>query len=167
MNLKDFSLSCIVAVSKNNVIGCNNKLLWHISDDLKRFKQITTGATVIMGRKTYESLKIKPLPNRKNIILTKNKQFKAENCCVISQIEDCMPHLEPDNENFVIGGGEIYNLLLPYCKKIYLTSVHQEYAGDAFFPAIEENIWQLIEDSGVLYDEKSGLHYQYLTYQRN
>lgn len=166
MNLLNFSLSCVVAVAKNNIIGNNNQLLWHISDDLKRFKQLTSGSTVIMGRKTYESLKIKPLPNRKNIILTSNKHFDAPNCVVIHSIEDCALHLIQNQENFVIGGGEIYNLMLPYCQRIYLTLVHQDFEGDTRFPHLDNKQWQVITDSGILKDEKSGLQYQYLTYQR-
>ena len=115
-------LSIIVAKAKNNTIGKDNKLLWHISDDLKRFEELTTGHVIIMGRKTFESLG-KVLPNRKHIVFSQNPDFKVndENVEIVHSMLQLQEYIEDDKENFVIGGAIIYNLLMPYCKKMYVT----------------------------------------------
>lgn len=156
--------SIIVAVCNNNVIGGNNKLLWHISEDLKRFKNITTGHTIIMGRKTFESLK-KPLPNRHHVILTRDKNYKVDSnqVTVVNDIETIMKTYENSgSEIFIIGGGEIYNLFLPYCDKLYLTKVNKDFEGDTYFPEINYNEWTVTESSEGYIDPKNNLSYQFI-----
>lgn len=137
-------LSIIVAVASNNVIGANNKLLWHISEDLKRFKTITTGHKILMGRKTFESLPC-ILPNRHHIVITRDTNFKVddERVTVINDINEVIKEYQNSNEEvFVIGGGEIYKQLLPYANKIYLTKVNKVYEGDTYFPEMDMNLWK-------------------------
>lgn len=136
-------ISIIVAISKNNVIGNKGKLLWHISDDLKNFKKITTGHHVLMGQKTYESIG-KPLPNRTNIILSDIPNFKAKNCFVFNRLDDALnfAKLRNEEELMIIGGGMIYKLLLPLTSKIYLTKVNKNYIGDVKFPKLNLKNWK-------------------------
>lgn len=138
-------LSMIAAVNENNVIGKNNKLIWHLSDDLKRFKKLTTGKTIIMGRKTFESL---PgiLPNRKHIVITKNLNYSHDNVDIIHNIEDVLKFKDCEDEVFVIGGGKIYEELLPYCKRLYLTKVHSNEEGDTYFPNFDIKNYKLLKN---------------------
>lgn len=158
-------LSAIGAVSSNDMIGRDNKLLWHISEDLKRFKKITEGSTIIMGRKTFESLP-KVLPNRVHIVLTKDKNYKVhdERVKVVYSIDSLNSFIEGDEEAFVIGGGEIYSLFMPYINKIYLTRIHKEYEGDTKFPEIDMKIWSEVEKTKKC-DEN--LTYEFITLIRN
>jgi dihydrofolate reductase len=134
-------LSAIVAHDKNFLIGGDNKLLWYLPEDLKRFKKLTQGHAVIMGRKTFESIG-KPLPNRLNIILTKDKSFKAENCLVFHDIKEVIKEVSKDAEVFVIGGGQIYKEFFPMIDRIYATVVDGEYHGDTYFPEYSEKDWR-------------------------
>lgn len=136
-------LSIIVATASNNAIGKDNNLLWHISEDLKRFKEITSGHKILMGRKTFESL---PgiLPNRPHIVLTRDTSFKVDSdkVTVIHNLDEVINNYkDSDEEVFIIGGGEIYNLLIPYVKKLYLTKVKKEFDADTYFPQIALNEW--------------------------
>lgn len=160
-------LSIIVAKAKNNVIGKNNELIWKLPEDLKRFKQLTTGHTIIMGRKTFESLG-RVLPNRKHIIFSQNPDFKVndENVEIVHSMLQIQEYIESEEEHFVIGGAMIYNLLMPYVTKMYVTQIDKEFEGDAFFPRIDENIWKVIEKSEMMEDENSHLKYEYITYKR-
>ncbi|HNS29166.1 MAG TPA: dihydrofolate reductase [Tenuifilaceae bacterium] len=135
------TISIIVAIAQNNVIGANNRLIWHISDDLKRFKALTTGHHVIMGRKTYESIG-KPLPNRVNIVVSRDPLYKADGCIVVSSLEKALENSKNDSEVFIIGGGELYRQALPLSGKLYLTRVHGDFEGDTFFPEIDETQWR-------------------------
>lgn len=139
-------LSIIVAISKNNVIGRDNKLIWNLPEDLKRFKKITSGKTIIMGRKTFESLG-RVLPNRKHIVLTKNDDFKYEdeNVEIIKDVKELEKYIKSDEESFIIGGAKIYSLLMPYAKKMYVTCINEEFEGDTFFPNIDENEWKIVD----------------------
>lgn len=139
-------LSIIVAIAKNNAIGKDNKLIWHLPEDLKRFKKLTTGKTIIMGRKTFESLG-KILPNRKHVILTRNKELKIENDMVevVTGMEEIKKYITSKEECFVIGGASVYKMLLPYSKKIYITKIYEEFVADTFFPEINESEWEIIE----------------------
>ncbi len=157
-------ISIIVAISKNYAIGKDNKLLWHISADLKRFKKLTTGNTIIMGRKTYLSLPRKPLPDRKNIVLTRSKNFEAEGCVVVNNIEQVFKNLSPSNENFVIGGESVYKMFMPYANKIYLTVVDREYEADTFFPEINFDEWDVIDKEHLVANDD--LHYKNITLLR-
>jgi dihydrofolate reductase len=140
-------LSIVAAVAENNIIGKDNSLLWSLPEDLERFKRITsTGSkTMIMGRKTFESIN-RILPGRKHIILTRNNFFDVnnENVKIVHSLDNLKPYIDSTEEYFVIGGGEIYSLLLPYAKKMYLTKVHEEFNGDTFFPNFNKNEWQVV-----------------------
>jgi dihydrofolate reductase len=136
-------VSLIAAVSENGVIGVDNKLPWYIPDDLKRFKKLTSGNVVIMGRKTYESLG-KPLPNRLNIVISRNKDLVIPGCLVFNNLSKAIKKAGSDKEIFIIGGGEIYRKGIILADKIYLTKVHQEVKGDTTFPEIVE--WDEYKD---------------------
>ena len=156
--------SIIVAIANKNIIGGDNKLLWHISEDLKRFKSITTGHTIVMGRKTFESFP-KPLPNRHHVVLTRDKNYKVDSdqVTVINDIETVMKTYENSgSEIFIIGGGEIYNLFLPYCNKLYLTKIKEDFEGDTYFPEINYNEWTITESSEDYIDSKNNLSYQFI-----
>ena len=160
-------LSIIVAKAKNNTIGKDNKLLWHISDDLKRFEELTTGHVIIMGRKTFESLG-KVLPNRKHIVFSQNPDFKVndENVEIVHSMLQLQEYIEDDKENFVIGGEMIYNLLMPYVKKMYVTEIDKDFDGDTFFPRINDEIWKEISRENGPEDSNNNLKYEYVVYER-
>lgn len=160
-------LSIIVAKAKNNIIGKNNKLLWSLPEDLKRFKEITTGHTIIMGRKTFESLG-RVLPNRKHIVFTQNPDFKVEdeNVEIVHSMLEIKQYIDDENENFVIGGAMIYSLLLPYTNKMYVTEINQDFEGDALFPKINLYEWQAVKREAGVKNEKNNLEYEYVTYER-
>ncbi|MFP4046634.1 MAG: dihydrofolate reductase [Bacteroidales bacterium] len=147
-------LSMIVAAAENNAIGKDNKLLWHLPDDLKHFKNTTKGHHIIMGRKTFES-NGRPLPKRTNIIITKNKDFTADGCLIVHSIDEALEIAKNDNEPFIIGGETIYRQAMPLAERIYLTRVHTEIEGDTFFPEIDENEW---EEKSREYHEKDEKH---------
>lgn len=160
-------LSIIVAKAKNNIIGKDNQLIWHLPEDLKRFKQLTTGHTIIMGRKTFESLG-KVLPERKHIVFSQNPDFKIhdESVQVVHSMLEIQEYIENEEENFVIGGAMIYNLLMPYVTKMYVTEIAQDFEGDAFFPRIDTNIWKEISREKGIKNEKNPLDYEYAVYEK-
>ena len=160
-------LSIIVAKAKNNIIGKDNKIIWHLSEDLKHFKNITTGHTIIMGRKTFESLG-RVLPNRKHIIFSNNPSFNVndENVKVVHSLLEIQDLIEGKKETFVIGGAMIYNFLMPYVKKMYVTEIDKEFEGDTFFPKIDDNIWKETSREKGIKDEKNNLDYYFVTYER-
>jgi len=135
------TISIIVAVAENNVIGANNQLIWHLSDDLKRFKALTTGHSIIMGRKTFESIG-RPLPKRHNIVVSRNTNLQIDGCTVVSSLQDAIALCAQDDVAFVIGGGELYRQALPLANKLYLTKVHKSFEGDTFFPKIDMDEWR-------------------------
>jgi dihydrofolate reductase len=136
-------ISIIVAMSKNRVIGLKNSLPWHISEDLKRFKRLTTGYPIIMGRKTFESIG-KPLPERRNIVISRNQNLKVQDVEVVKSIEDALKICSSENLIYIIGGEQIYNLAMPYANNIHLTEVNKEVEGDAFFPEFDKKEWKEI-----------------------
>ena len=160
-------LSIIVAKAKNNIIGKENKLIWHLPEDLKHFKQITTGHTIIMGRKTFETLG-RVLPNRKHIVFSQNPDFKVkdENVEVVHSMLQIQEYIEDKEENFVIGGAMIYNLLMPYVTKMYVTEIHKDFEGDAFFPKIDLNRWQENSREKGIKNEENNLDYDFVIYER-
>ena len=161
-------LSIIVAKANNNVIGGDNKLLWHISEDLKRFKEITSGHTIIMGRKTFESLP-KVLPNRHHIIITRDKNFKvdSEAVTIINDISAVISKFkDTEEEVFIIGGGEIYRTLMPYTKKLYLTRVYKDFEGDTTFPNINYDEWKIINKSETKINPKDNLNYDFIDLEK-
>ncbi len=157
------SLSIIVATANNDVIGVNNTLPWHLPEDLKRFRALTTGHHIIMGRKTYESLG-RLLPNRTTIIVTRNKDYKIEGALIANSLEAAIALCKGDSEPFLIGGAELYQHGLTLATRLYMTRVHAEFPGDAFFPAVNFNHWQLIEKKDHL--SGGGLEYSDLIYER-
>ena len=160
-------LSIIVAKAKNNIIGKDNKLLWHIPDDLKRFKELTINHNIIMGRKTFESIG-KILPNRKHIIFSQNPDFKIdnENIEIVHSMLQIQQYIEDENENFVIGGAMIYNLLMPYVTKMYVTEIDKDFEGDTVFPRINTEVWQEVSREDGPKDEENDFKYQYVVYKR-
>jgi dihydrofolate reductase len=155
-------IKIIVATSKNKVIGNNNELIWKLSSDLKRFKELTTGHPVVMGRKTYESIG-KPLPNRRNIIITRNSEYEVEGCETVSSLEEAL--LLTNNDCFIIGGGEIYKQSLEVADKIYLTLVHKDFEGDTTFPELGKE-WATIDTKDFDADEKNEYNYSFIEYDR-
>ncbi len=159
-------ISIIVAIAENNAIGKDNKLLWYLSDDLKRFKRITSGHQVIMGRNTYLSLPVRPLKNRVNIVITDDPGEVFEGCITVRSIEDAMKLCKEDEESFVIGGGAVYRQFMPVATKLYITKVHKDFEADTFFPEIDKNKWELIEEEYHPADEKHDYPFTFLTYSK-
>jgi len=159
-------VSIIVAIAKNNAIGKDNDLLWHISNDLKRFKEITKGKWVIMGKRTYFSLPVRPLPNRTNMIITDISGEKIDNCLMAYSIEDAVEKMDGKGENFIIGGGSIYRQFMPFADKLYITRVHKDFEADTFFPEISLDEWMLTEKTDVLDDNQNDFTYSFEIYKR-
>jgi len=151
----------IAAVAENNALGKNNELVWHLPNDFKRFKSLTTGHYIIMGRKTFESFP-KPLPNRTHVVITRQKDYCPEGCIVVDSIEKAIA-ICPENEtSFIIGGGEIYNLGLPFADQLEITKVHHSFEADAFFPEINLREWKEMQSEFNPIDDK---HQYAFTYQ--
>tara|TARA_B100001175_G_scaffold209629_1_gene178008 strand:- start:461 stop:955 length:495 start_codon:yes stop_codon:yes gene_type:complete len=163
--MENRELTIIAAVSINNIIGNKNKLIWKLSNDLKRFKNLTTNHSVIMGRKTFESLP-NPLPDRDNIVITRDTNYSKPNIQVCSSIEDAINLTKTDTQPFIIGGGEIYTQTINIVDKIELTRVHEEFDGDAYFPEIPLDIFELINEENYNSDLENEFDYSYLTYKK-
>lgn len=159
------NISIIVAIAQNYAIGKDNQLLWHISDDLKRFKKLTLDHTIVMGKKTFESLPVRPLKNRRSIVITDIPGEKIEGCEMAYSIEEAISLFEKDRENFIIGGGSIYRQFLGHADKLYITWVHKDFEADTFFPEIDENIWKIVEIEEHV-DELSQLKYGFFVYEK-
>ncbi|XDZ53417.1 dihydrofolate reductase [Flavobacterium tructae] len=155
----------IAAVAENNALGKNNDLVWHLPNDFKRFKSLTTNHHIIMGRKTFESFP-KPLPNRVHVVITRQNDYQPEGCIVVDSIEKAIAICPKNEDSYIIGGGEIYNLGLPYTDIIEVTKVHHTFEADTFFPVINETEWQLVESEENFKDEKHLYDYTYETYIR-
>ena len=160
-------LSIIVAKGKNNIIGKENKLLWTLPADMQRFRELTDGHVIIMGRKTFESLG-KILPNRKHIVFTQNPDFKVddENVEVVHSMLEIKEYIDNDEENFVIGGAMIYSFLLPYVEKIHATEIDQNFEGDAFFPKLNPEEWKEVSREKGIKDEQNTFDYDFVEYER-
>lgn len=158
------NLSIIVAIAKNNAIGKDNQLLWHISEDLKYFRQVTSGHAVIMGRKTFESIG-KPLPNRKNIVVSRT-MAPQDGITVVSSIAEALQRTASETEVFVIGGGAIYRETFPLARKLYITQVHENYQGDTFFPAIDTAEWREISREDFTGGTQFPHAFSFLVYER-
>ena len=155
----------IAAAAENNALGKDNKIVWHLPNDYKRFRRLTIGHHIIMGRKTYESLK-KPLPNRKHIIITKQRDYKAEDCIVVDSMQKALDACPKDEDSFIIGGGEIYKIGISYADKIELTRVHGIFEADAFFPEINGDEWKLEKSELNEKDDSHNYEYSYQTFVR-
>jgi dihydrofolate reductase len=160
------NLTMIVAAGEKNEIGKNNDLIWHLKDDLKRFKSLTSGHHIIMGRKTFESFP-KPLPNRTHIVITRqNNYIVPQGVIVVNSLEDAFKFIKNDNQPFIIGGGEIYKQALPFAEKIELTRVHETFDADTFFPVIDANNWREIKNVFHTTDDEHEHEFSFLTFER-
>lgn len=159
-------ISIIVAIAANNAIGKNNDLLWHIADDLKRFRKITSGHPVIMGKRTFESLPRRPLPNRRNIVITDIPGETVAGCDMAYSIMDAVSLCNQDDENFIIGGASIYRQFLPLADRLYITRVHKSFEGDVFFPEIDKSQWLLTSTEAGIADETIDFTWSYEIYDR-
>ena len=158
-------LCIVVAAAENNVIGKDNQLLWHLPKDLRFFKQTTSGGTVIMGRKTFESVG-KPLPNRRNIIITRQPDFHAEGTEVVHSLETALEHCRDENRVFIVGGAEIYRQALPLTNELYLTRVHAAPEGDTYFPEVDLSGWELLWQEAHPADERHAHAFTFYHYRR-
>lgn len=155
----------IAAAAENDALGKDNDLVWHLPDDFKRFKRLTSGHYIIMGRKTFESFP-KLLPNRSHVIITRQKDYKPENTIVVNSLEEAIRVSKLDEQPFIIGGGEIYKMGMEEATKIELTRVHGKFDADTFFPEINEDEWNLVKEQFHEKDEKHNYAFTYLTYER-
>ena len=160
-------LTIIVAIANENVIGKDNQLIWHLPEDLKRFKELTSGHKIIMGRRTFESLG-RVLPNRKHIILCNDMEMNIEdeNVEILSDISMLDKYINSEEECFVIGGATIYKLLMPYSNKMYITKIDKDFVGDVYFPEIKEEEWKEVDRKKGLKNEENPFDYDYITYIR-
>ena len=158
-------ITLVAAIASNNVIGKENSLPWNIPEDLKRFKQMTSGNTILMGRKTFDSIG-RPLPNRQNIVMTKDENFKKEGIKVINDFDEALELIKESNEDiFVIGGSKIYELFEPVANSLAITRILKDFEGDAFFPDINWDLWQ-IEKEEKFFDEKSNIECKLIEYSK-
>ena len=153
----------IAAAAENNALGLNNELIWHLPDDFKRFKALTSGHYIIMGRKTFESFP-KPLPNRTHIIITRQNNYHPEGCLIAKSLQEAVAKAPKNESVFIIGGGEIYKQSIEIADKIELTRVHHNFNADTFFPEIDEKNWKLIFEEYHPKDEKHLFDFTFQTY---
>ena len=158
-------ITIIAAAAANDALGKDNKLIWHLSNDLKRFKKLTSGHHIIMGRKTFESFP-KALPNRVNVVITRDKNYTAENAVIVHSIEEALHLAKEDTQPFIIGGGEIYKQSLALTDRIELTRVHHDFEADTFFPKIDPEQWNIIAQEDCSKDEKHQYDYSFITYEK-
>ena len=158
-------ISIIVAASTNNVIGREGDLPWKLSDDLKRFKRLTMGKPIVMGRRTWDSIG-RPLPGRQNIVLTGQAGFNAPGCDVVTSPAEALAAAANANEIMIIGGSQVYALFLPKASRLYLTRVHAEIDGDAYFPDIDAGQWRLVDSEAHEPDDVNQFAYEFRTYER-
>lgn len=159
-------ISFIVAMDENRVIGRDNQLPWRLPEDLKFFKKVTMGHPIAMGRKTHESIG-RILPGRENIVITRQKDYQMEDCTVVSSVEDFVKYSKKlSDEVFVIGGAEIFNETFDYADRLYITLIHDEFAGDTFFPEFDVNKWELLSSEKGIKNEKNPYDYEFRIYER-
>lgn len=158
-------ITIIAAIAKNNALGKDNQLLWHLPDDFKRFKNITTGHYIIMGRKTFESFP-KPLPNRTHVIISRQKNYSQLNCIVVTSLQKAIEACPKNEEIFIIGGGEIYNQSIAIADKLDITRVNHSFEADTFFPEIDLTQWKLIFEEFHPKDEKHKFDFRFETFIR-
>ncbi len=161
-------IAIVVAIAENNVIGGENKLLWHLPADLKHFKALTTGHCIIMGRKTYESIG-RPLPNRTNIVISRDENLEIAGCLVFSSLQkaiEAAKNIETNGTICIIGGGEIYKQAMDLADELYVTEVMTSIKGDTFFPKIESKTWDLLSRDNFEPDEKNAYFYSFLKYEK-
>lgn len=167
LDQKKQNVTMIVAAGENDAIGKDNKLIWHLRDDLKRFKTLTSGHYIIMGRKTFESFP-KPLPNRTHVVITRQVNYKVpEGVIVVNSLDAALNASKDDNQPFIIGGGEIYKQAMSVANTIELTRVHKNFEADTFFPKIDSSIWKEMANTFHNKDENHKYEFSFLTYKRN
>jgi dihydrofolate reductase len=159
-------ISIIVAISEDWGIGKNNELLWHIPEDLKRFKKLTMGQCIVMGKKTWESLPKRPLPGRRNIVLTDVPGEIIEGSITAYSIEDALGKCGSGEEIFIIGGGSIYRQFMPLADRLYITHIHMKAEADVYFPVIESSVWEPLEKEEHPEDTEGNPAYSYVIYRR-
>ena len=159
------TISLVVAASKNNVIGRNGGLPWHLPDDLRHFKRLTTGKPVVMGRRTFESIG-RPLPDRRNIVMTRDANYAAEGCDVVTSVDDALDAAHGAEEAMVIGGGQVYRDFLPRADRIYLTRVQADVEGDTFFFDIDQTCWQPVSSKHHDADAKHAYAFDLMVFDR-
>ncbi len=159
-------VTIIAAIAENNALGKDNQLIWYLPADLKRFKITTLNHVVIMGRKTFESLG-KPLPNRTNIIITRDKNYKAESCVVVNSLTEALKvAIKEDEDPFILGGAEIYKQAIPFTDRLDVTFVHHKFEADVFFPEIDRKIWKETSREDFKADDKNKYDYSFVTFER-
>jgi dihydrofolate reductase len=158
-------ITIIAAIAKNNALGKNNKLIWHLPEDLKRFKKVTKGHHIIMGRKTFESLD-KPLPNRTTIVITRNKDYKANNCIVVNSLIEALEKAKDDENPYILGGAEIYQQAIHIADQLDLTIIHHEFDADVFFPDIDTSLWKEISHKEFKADEFNKYDFSFIKYKK-
>jgi dihydrofolate reductase len=159
------TLSLVVAAARNNVIGSEGGLPWHLPDDLGHFKRLTTGKPVIMGRRTFESIG-KPLPDRRNIVMTRQADYAAKGCEVVSSVDEALELVRGTAEVMIIGGGQVYRDFIPHADRIYLTRVQADVEGDTYFPEIDGAGWQLMTSEHHAADDRHAYEFDLLVFER-
>jgi dihydrofolate reductase len=159
-------ISIIVAVSDDWGIGLNNDLLWNLPEDLKRFRKLTIGNTIVMGKRTWDSLPKRPLPGRINMVITDNPKETFEGAVTAYSIEDAITKCGDEGEIFIIGGGSIYRQFMPFADRLYITHVHKKTPADVYFPVIDPEIWKVIETQEFVSDTPEAIPYSYVIYMR-
>ncbi|KOY51012.1 dihydrofolate reductase [Polaribacter dokdonensis] len=160
-------ITIIAAIAKNNALGKNNDLIWHLPADLKRFKKVTTGHHILMGRNTFESIG-RPLPNRTTIIITKNENYVQEGCLIANSVEQAIEMAHEDNQIFIIGGAQVYEYAMKhdFADALDITLVHHEFDADVYFPEIDPSIWERVEREDFIADEKNKFDYSFIRYKK-
>jgi dihydrofolate reductase len=160
-------ISLLYAMDKNRLIGKDNELPWHLPQDLAYFKRITMGHTIVMGRKTFDSIG-KPLPGRENIIITRDKHFSCDGCRVIHSIDELLDlsHKKIEEEIFVIGGAEIFKEILPFSDRLYVTNIHHEFEGDTYFPKTNDTEWKMISKEPGIKNDKNPYDFDFVVYEK-
>ncbi|PKR78802.1 dihydrofolate reductase [Halalkalibacillus sediminis] len=158
-------ISLIWAMDQHRVIGSENGMPWHLPNDLKFFKRVTSGSPVIMGRKTFESIG-RPLPKRENIILTRDKDFKVDGCEIVHSWKELDPYFQRNEEVFIIGGAQLFEIALPQADRLYMSQIHESFDGDTFFPQFDLGDWRLIEEEEGVVDEKNEHEHTFYIFER-
>ena len=160
-------ITIIAAIAKNNALGKNNDLIWHLPADLKRFKKVTTGHHILMGRNTFESIG-RPLPNRTTIIITKNEEYVQEGCLIANSVEQALEMAHDDDQIFIIGGAQVYEYAMKqdFADALDITLVHHEFEADVYFPEIDPKVWRRVEREDFIADEKNKFDYSFIRYKK-
>lgn len=159
-------ISLIAAVARNGVIGRDNELPWRLPDDLKHFKRLTSGHTIVMGRRTWESIGARPLPNRQHIVISRDRGYEAPGASVAGSLEEALKLAADEAEVFIIGGQQIYELAMPLADRLYLTEVEADVPGDALFPALDRSRWQVVEETTHEADDRHAHAFRFVTLDR-